>query len=183
MEKAYELWRGFQDRVLGPFAGLILIACTLLALLEVFRRYIFGASFEWQQDAVTFFITSAVFLFFPISQRHSEHLSVTVLLEVLQSLGPRGMRAVEMIKLLALVISLVFMSLAVWWGIPEVEDAISYETTTESLGFLMWPFLAALLAGFAFMAITMGFQIWFLIQKLQGRSVPQEERIEDRMRD
>ncbi len=88
-----------------------------------------------------------------------------------------------MIKLLALVISLVFMSLAVWWGIPEVEDAISYETTTESLGFLMWPFLAALLAGFAFMAITMGFQIWFLIQKLQGHSVPQEERIEDRMRD
>ncbi|MEK9777314.1 MAG: hypothetical protein VW339_14430, partial [Quisquiliibacterium sp.] len=60
---------------------------------------------------------------------------------------------------------------------------ISYDTTTESLAFLMWPFLAALLAGFAFMAITIFFQFWFAIQKLRGRTVPEEEHIEDRMRD
>ena len=36
---------------------------------------------------------------------------------------------------------------------------------------------------FAFMALTLLFQTWFAIQKLRGRKVPEEERIEDRMRD
>ena len=39
----------------------------------------------------------------------------------------------------------------------------------------MWPFLAVLLAGFGFMAITMLFQLYFGIQKLRGRAVPEEE--------
>jgi hypothetical protein len=38
----------------------------------------------------------------------------------------------------------------------------------------MWPFLAVLLAGFAFMAVTMFFQIYFEIQKLRGRAVVEE---------
>jgi len=75
------------------------------------------------------------------------------------------------------------MLAVVWWGIPEVEDGIKYGTTTESLAFLMWPFLAALLVGFAFMAVTMAFQIWFEIQKLRGRQVPDEPGLLDRMPD
>jgi TRAP-type C4-dicarboxylate transport system permease small subunit len=52
---------------------------------------------------------------------------------------------------------------------------VKYESRTESLAFPMWPFLAVLLAGFGFMAITMLFQLWFGIQKLRGRAVPGEE--------
>ncbi|MDA0225370.1 MAG: TRAP transporter small permease [Proteobacteria bacterium] len=183
MQKAYDAWRAFQDRVLAPVAALILIGCTLIALLEVVRRYVFGYSFEWQQDAVTFFILTAVYLYFSISQRHGEHLNVVLLFEVLQALGPRGRYAVELIKLIALVISLAFMLLVVWWGFPEVKESLHYETRTESLAFPMWPFLAALLAGFAFMAVTMVFQIWIEIQKLRGLEVAEDGPILDRMRD
>ena len=122
MEKAYAVWRAFQDQVLARAAALLLIGCTLLALVEVVRRYVFGFSFEWQQDAVTFFILSGVFLYFSISQRHNEHLNVIVLLEVLQAGGPRGRQAAELIKLVALVLSFLFMLAVVWWGVPEVED-------------------------------------------------------------
>jgi TRAP-type mannitol/chloroaromatic compound transport system permease small subunit len=38
----------------------------------------------------------------------------------------------------------------------------------------MWPFLAVLLAGFVFMAVTMFFQVYRGIQKLRGRSVLEE---------
>ena len=62
MEKAYAIWRAFQDRYLERAAALLLVGCTLLALLEIFRRYVLGVSFEWQQDAVTFFTLSGVFL-------------------------------------------------------------------------------------------------------------------------
>lgn len=174
MERAYRIWRAFQDQVLGRVAALLLLGCTLLALLEIFRRYILGVSFEWQQDAVTFFILSGVFLYFGISQRHNEHLNVAVLTETLDSLGPRARRASEVVKLIALVFSFVFLVAVVWWGVPEVHDGIEYEARTESLAFPMWPFLAVLLAGFAFMAVTMFFQIYFEIQKLRGRAVVEE---------
>lgn len=183
MEKAYAVWRAFQDKVLARAAALLLIGCTLLALTEVIRRYVFGFSFEWQQDAVTFFIVSAVFLFFAVSQRHNEHLNVIVLLEILQAGGPRAKKAAEIIKLIALVVSFLFLLAVVWWGIPEVEDGIKYDTKTESLEFYLWPFLAALLVGFFFMAVTMAFQIWFEIQKLRGRPVPDEPGLLERMPD
>jgi TRAP-type C4-dicarboxylate transport system permease small subunit len=175
LEKAYFAWRAFQDRFLAPAAALLFVGSTLLALLEVARRYVLGVSFEWQQDAVTFFILSGVFLYFSVSQRRGAHLAVTVLPEVLGALGPRAARAAKVVKLIALALACVFLFAVVWWGIPEVEDAVKYESRTESLAFPMWPFLATLLAGFAFMALTMLFQIWFEIQKLRGRPVPAEE--------
>lgn len=174
MEKAYAAWRAFQDRILAPAAAFLLFGCTLLALLEVTRRYVFGHSFEWQQDAVTFFMLSGVYLYFSVAQRKGAHLAVTVVPELLAAAGPRARLVGEIYKLVALVFSMVFLVAVVWWGFPEVEDAVTYETRTESLGFPLWPFLSALLAGFAFMAVTMAFQIYFGIEKLRGRSVPQE---------
>jgi TRAP-type C4-dicarboxylate transport system permease small subunit len=175
LEKAYAAWRAFQDRFLAPAAALLFVGSTLLALLEVGRRYILGYSFEWQQDAVTFFILSGVFLYFIVSQRKDAHLTVTLVPELLALAGPRGRRAAEVVKLVALAFACAFLFTVVWWGIPEIEDAVKYESRTESLGFPMWPFLAALLAGFAFMAVTMLFQLWFGIQKLRGRAVPEGE--------
>jgi TRAP-type C4-dicarboxylate transport system permease small subunit len=174
VERAYVIWRTFQDRFLGRAAALLLLGCTLLAILEIFRRYILGFSFEWQQDAVTFFILSGVFLYFGISQRHDEHLNVAVLPEVLAAIGPRARRAAEVIKVIAHVITFLFLLAVVWWGIPEVHDSLKYESRTESLAFPMWPFLAALLAGFAFMVVSLFFQIYRGIQKLRGRNVLEE---------
>jgi C4-dicarboxylate transporter DctQ subunit len=171
VERAYAAWRAFQDRFLAHAAGLVLLGATLLALLEVVRRYVFGFSYEWQQDAVTFFTLSAIYLFFGISQRRGGHLSVTILVESLEALGPRLRRAAQVIRLLALVFTLVFLLAVVWWGFPEVEDGFKYESRTESLAFPMAPFLVALMVGFAFMAVSVFFQIYREIQKLRGRSV------------
>jgi len=174
MEAAYAVWRGFQERAVAPAAALLMIAMTLLALVEVGRRYILGHSFEWQQDAVTFFMLSGVYLYFSVVQRKNDHLAMTVLPELLGAAGPRAKRVAEVVRILALAISVLFMVLVSWWGIPEIEDAIKYESRTESLWFPMWPFLLALLLGFAFMAVTMVFQIYFGIRKLQGHAVPEE---------
>jgi TRAP-type C4-dicarboxylate transport system permease small subunit len=174
VEKAYAVWRAFQEKFLARATALILLGCTLLALAEVVRRYVFGWSYEWQQDAVTFFIVSAVFLFFGISQRREAHLSVTVFVGALEALGPRARFAAELVKLVAMVISLLFLLGVVWWGIPELLESVEYTTRTESLFFYMWPFLAALLLGFLFMAITLFFQIYREYHRLRGRSVLEE---------
>jgi TRAP-type C4-dicarboxylate transport system permease small subunit len=178
LEKAYAAWRAFQDRFLAPAAALLFVGSTLLALLEVGRRYILGYSFEWQADAVTFFILSGVFLYFSISQRREAHLTVTLVPELFNVFGGRWRVAAEVVKLIALAFSCAFMLAVVWWGLPEVEDSIKYESRTESLAFPMWPFLAILLFSFACMAITMAFQIYREIQALRGRTVLVEQREE-----
>jgi len=174
VEKAYAIWCAIQDRIVAPAAAVLLLGCTLLALLEIFRRYIFGFSYEWQQDAVVYFILSAAFLYFSVAQRRHAHLGVTMLPDALATLGPRARRVADAIRLTALVFSFLFLLAVVWWGIPEIEDSLKYGSRTESLAFPMWPFLTVLLASFGFMALTMFFQIWREIQVLRGRSVPPE---------
>ena len=174
MEQAYAFWRAFQDKVLARVAALLLLGCTLLALLEVGRRYTIGKSFEWQQDAVTFIMLSGVYLYFCVAQRKNSHLAVTVVPELCAVAGPRAQAAGEVVKVVANTLSMAFLAIVVWWGIPEVEDALKYESRTESLAFPMWPFLMALLFGFAFMAVSQFFQVYFGIQKLRGRTVPEE---------
>ena len=175
MEKAYAAWRAFQDRLLGPAAALLLLGCTLLALVEVVRRYVFGFSYEWQQDAVTFFLLSGVFLYFGISQRGNDHLAVTVVPELLVVL--KRPRAAEAVTLVARIFAFLFLLGVVWWGIPEIEDGLKYEARTESLAFPMWPFLAALWVGFVFMAVSLFFQIYRGIHALRGRSVLEEPQL------
>ncbi|HEX7054919.1 MAG TPA: TRAP transporter small permease [Burkholderiales bacterium] len=174
MHAAFAAWRAFQDKVLAPAAALLLIGSTLLGLLEVVRRYVLGLSFDWQQDAVTYFMLSGVFLYFSISQRKDAHLQVTLVPELLMIAGPRAQLAAAIVKLVALLFAFVFLVAVVWWGIPEIEESIAYDVRSESLAFLMWPFLAVLLASFAFMAVTMLFQLWFMVEKLRGRPVPEE---------
>ncbi len=181
MERAYAVWRAFQDRFLAHAAALVLLGATLLALVEVVRRYVFGFSYEWQQDAVTFFTISAIYLFFGISQRRGGHLSVTLLVDSLDAMGPRARRAAEVIRLLALVLTLVFLLAVVWWGFPEVEDAFKYESRTESLAFPMAPFLVALIVGFSFMAVSVFFQIYREFHKLRGRTVLEEPELEEKL--
>ena len=171
MEKAYALWRAFQDWCLAPAAALLLLGCTLLALLEVVRRYVFGVSYEWQQDAVTYFILTAVFLYFGISQRKGTHLIVDVFLHALRTVGPRTRRLVEYIEVAAIFIAFFFMLSVVWWGLEEVLEVQRDAPRTESLEFPLAPFLWALLAGFAFMVVSLFFQCWRGIQKLRGRNV------------
>ena len=174
MEQAYAAWRRFQERYLAPAAALVMLACTLLALLEVGRRYLLGQSYEWQQDAVTLFILSAAFLYFGIAQRRGSHLNVNLLTAALQALGPGAQRAAEFIKVLATLISFLFLAAVVWWGIPEIEDSLEYGSRSESLAFPMWPFLVTLLASFAFMVISLFFQVWRGVLGLFGRKVLEE---------
>jgi len=167
--KAYALWRAFQDKVVSPVAALLLLGCTLLAIAEIFRRYVLGLSFYWAQDAVIYLILSGVFFYFSISQRHNEHLNVTLFVQLLEGRGPRARRVGEIVEVVGSAFGFVFLLLVVWWGVPEALDSQKYNTRTESLILPLWPFLYVLLVGFLFMAISLFFQVYSGIQKLRGR--------------
>lgn len=174
MEKAYVLWRAFQEKLLARFAAAIMLCATLLALLEVVRRYVFGVSFYWQQDAVTYFILTSVFLYFGIAQRRGSHLAVDILTHTLRAVGPRTRRATEYVEVAATIFAMLFMLAVVWWGWDEVRESQQYAPRTESLELPLTPFLWVLLVSFVFMVISLFFQSWRGIQKLRGKDVLEE---------
>jgi TRAP-type C4-dicarboxylate transport system permease small subunit len=99
---------------------------------------------------------------------------VNLLTGALEALGPRARRAAEVIHVLATVISFLFLAAVVWWGIPDIKDSVTYGSRSESLAFPMWPFLVVLLVSFAFMAVSLVFQIWRGVHGLLGRKVLEE---------
>ena len=164
MQRAYVAWRWLQERVLQYLSAALLLGLTLLALLEVVRRYVFGVSFPWQQDAVTFGILSGVFLFFAISQSRNAHLRVSAILLLLRSKGGRvGAITVSVIEILSALIGMLFCTWLVWHG-AEVFDLMHWQQRkTESLVFLLWPFFITFLIGMGCLGVSCLFQLFHQI--------------------
>lgn len=181
MSKLFWAWRTFQESFLQYVAALLLLGMTLLAVLEVIRRYVFGVSFEWQQDAVTYGILSGVFLFFTITQSRKAHLRVTVLLLVLRKKGGRpGSIMATVLEIFGAAVGIAFCVWLVWHGYEVLQLMISQGRKTESLLFPLWLFFAVYLAGMAFLAVSFFFQLIHEIQVLRGKEPPVDRYEEER---
>lgn len=170
MNKLYHWWRTFQEGFLQYVAAALLLGLTLLAVLEVIRRYVFGVSFEWQQDAVTFGILAGVFLFFAITQSRRAHLRVTVFLLLLrQKGGSAGARLASVLEIAGALIGIGFCAWLVWRGVDVVKLMVLQQRMTESLYFLLWPFFVVFLTSMGFMTISFLFQLYHEVCLLLGR--------------
>ena len=87
MSKFYRGWVYFMEHVVSYIAAALMLGATGLAIIEIFRRYLLGTTFHWGQDAVTYFMVSAVFMFFVVTQVKRSHLAVTALAEWMTSKG------------------------------------------------------------------------------------------------
>ena len=169
MNRLYHAWRTFQERFVQYVAALLLLALTLLAGLEVIRRYIFGVSFEWQQDAVTFGILAGVYLFFAVTQSRGAHLRVTIVLMLLRGkAGRRGRIAAGLCEVFGAAAGLAFCAWLVWRGLDVADLMILQERKTESLAFLLWHFFVVFLLGMAFLAVSCAFQLYHQLCLLLG---------------
>ncbi len=158
MNTLYRGWRVLQDRVLGGVAAVTLFLATLLAVVEIIRRYVFGVTFYWGQDAVTYSLVAAAFLYFGVSQAQRTHLSVTVLPEWLGKAGHK--RLAFAIRAVASLLGMVFVLGFVLWGWPAAERTMRLDRMTESMIIPLWPFQFVLLVGVATLGITLFFQFW-----------------------
>jgi TRAP-type C4-dicarboxylate transport system permease small subunit len=158
MDTLYRSWRFLQDKIIGTCAAILLIVPTLLAVAEIFRRYVFGATFYWGQDAVTYFLISGAFLYFGASQAQRTHLAVTVLPEWLTRIGQA--RLSYAIRVSAGLLALLFVIGFVWWGLPTAERTMRLGRLTESMVLPLWPFQYVLLVGMGTFGITLMFQLY-----------------------
>ncbi|MEM1163916.1 MAG: TRAP transporter small permease [Pseudomonadota bacterium] len=179
-DRVYRIFRFLLDDVIGNLAILAMFLGTGLAILEVFRRYIFGVVYDWGQDAVTYGIVSAVFLYFAVTQARRSHLRVSFVIDALEHRGLN--RLVLAIRALLTALGLALYSALATWGIPTIERSMMMERTTLSMVLVIWPFQLALVVTFVLMAIVSAFQLYQDIRALFGKQVfdwaPVEEGID-----
>ena len=167
-----KLYRGFRfllDTVVGYGAAIVMFAATWLAIVEVFRRYVFSVVFDWGQDAVTYGLVASLFLYFAVTQARRSHLRVGAGIEVLERYGMH--RTVLVIRALISAVSLVLYSGLAWWGIPAFQRSMMMERTTQSMVIYIWPFQLILVVTFTLMAIVCLFQLYQDVRALFGKKV------------
>jgi TRAP-type C4-dicarboxylate transport system permease small subunit len=175
MATIYRAWLFFQEHIVGTLVALLMLGVTVFAVSEMFSRYLLGRTFHWGQDAVTYSVVTATFLYFGVSQAKRAHLAVTLLPE-----GGRVDLALA-IRAIALLCVVLFVAAFVWWGLPAAERTFRVGVVTESLALPMWPFQYALIIGMATMGITALFQLYRDVMRLLGRDVFPWETDEDQL--
>jgi TRAP-type C4-dicarboxylate transport system permease small subunit len=172
MESAYQWWKRFQDQWISPLAAFLLLLPIILAVIEVIRRYIFGVSWEWQQDMVTYSIIAGSYLFFSTTQRQNAHLRVTLFVTFLIKKVPL---LGHLMVLLAQACSVLYLGYFTVYGFKMTKNSYESGRLVYSQVMPFWPFFLILTAGMAFMLVSFLFQIYREIQALAGRKVLAEE--------
>ena len=169
MATIYKAWLFVQEHVVGTLAALTMLAVTVFAVSEMFGRYLAGHTFPWGQDAVTYLMITATFLYFGASQAKRAHLAVTLLPDWLRAGGRVDLALV--IRSTASLCVVLFAAAFIWWGLPAAMRTWRVGVVTESLALSMWPFQFALVVGMAMMGITALFQLYRDVMRLLGRDV------------
>ncbi len=173
MEKAYLFWKTLQDRFIAPVTAFVFLGPILLACVEVIRRYFFGASWDWQQDVVTYFILSATYLFFAITQRQGMHLKVTLFTGLMsRKVSPV---AGGVMRLLSELVSVAYLGYVVFYGFKVTGTTYATGRLVLSQSMVFWPFFLILTLGLAFMLVSFLFEIFREVQAMRGKTVLVEE--------
>lgn len=180
LDRTYRGYRFLLDNVVGYAAAIIMLGAVTLAVVEIVRRYIFGLTYEWGQDAIVYCTVGSIYLYFAVTQGRRSHLAVTALLDVFKSKNLH-----KLVLVLRTIISAFAMTLygaIVYWGWPSMERSQMRGVTSQSMLLEIWPFQLLLLIGFGLMSITCLFQLYQDIQAVRGKSVftwaPAEEGLE-----
>ena len=150
-------WWGsvFVAKIATPIGVAFFLGGTGLAMLEVFRRYVVGVSFMWQQDIVVMMLLMGMTIFFTVAQWDRAHISVTAVAEFLaRKPTPRKMRAIEMMKAVGDIWTGVFVVLLLYWGIPLIFEYKDLGIRLQSQLTEYWPFFAVFVLALAPMALT-----------------------------
>jgi len=163
-------------------AASMLVATVVIALLQVFCRYILNSALSWPEEAAKFAFAWIVFLGAAIITRRGEHIVIDILP---RSLGPQGLRihalAVRIISVAVatflavygfdLVQKSTFTSPALQWDYTYLYLAITVGAAFSLIFLALTP-----VAGFrgelvALMAVAAGVALYYALESAAGTSI------------
>ncbi|WP_207100232.1 TRAP transporter small permease [Paracoccus shandongensis] len=122
---------------------LLMAAMSLLIGLQIFMRYVMGASLSWSEELARYFFIWATYLGIALAVQRDAHIRVTMLTDLL----PAGGRAAA--RILAHLIFAAFALYVMYQGWFMVEKTFRFGQKSASLGIPMGVVYLAPLTGFA----------------------------------
>jgi len=159
------LWENWAlNKIIRNIAVVIFLICISIAIIEVFRRYIFHVSFIWQQDIVTYGILSAIFLYFSITHYERGNIEVELFKDLLLKKGGIYHKLGRAMSLLGVALNLVFVLLLLYYSIPMLIHYKLQKIMVKSNLCQVWPFVLMFTVGMGMLVITLIIQ---LLQKIR----------------
>ena len=138
--------------VLGTITGVMMLALTAFALLEIVRRYIFGQAYEWGNDALVLGMIGTVSLYLCVTQTRRSHLVMNAVVQLLHSRG--FLKTVGFLNIVVSAIVVVFCFAVGVTGWSTLDYAIERDLRSYSLILPLWPFYLTLMIGFILMSFV-----------------------------
>jgi C4-dicarboxylate transporter DctQ subunit len=141
------------DKGLMIITGLALVVSTLLTFIGVILRYVFGISYEWNEELCRYCMITIVYLWAGAMIRKKQHISFTLFSDRLIGKNQDIHRLGTSIMTLVLGLPLAF------WGFDLAASAYAAELKTLSLLFPLWPAYSIVPIGIVFIMIQSLFDI------------------------
>jgi TRAP-type C4-dicarboxylate transport system permease small subunit len=139
------------DRVLtrieNVMAASALGMATLIAIVAVLLRYIFGIFLFWSEEAIIYLIIYSTFLGAVITLRHNEHVNVDIFGAFVKRRGKR------ILGVLAAAITVVYLVCVGFFAWLLLFEPFSTSTITPSLKLPLWVVEAAVPIGLTLMLL------------------------------
>jgi TRAP-type transport system small permease protein len=136
-----EKTNGVLDKFLIVVTSAALVFSTVLTFLGVILRYIFGISYEWNEELCRYSMIIIVYLWAGSMIRKNQHISFTLFSDHFRGKSQSVHRLV--VNLLAVVFGIPIA----FWGFQLMSNAMDAELRTLSLLFPLWPAYAIVPVG------------------------------------
>jgi C4-dicarboxylate transporter DctQ subunit len=132
-------------RVENILAASALGLATLITVVAVVLRYVFGIFLFWSEEAIIYLIIYSTFLGAVITLRHNEHVNVDILLVLLKKRGK------HVVAVLAAAVTVTYFAVIGAYAWLLLFEPFSTSTITPSLKLPLWVVEAAVPIGFTLM--------------------------------
>jgi C4-dicarboxylate transporter DctQ subunit len=139
------------DRVLTRIENIMAASAlgmaTLIAIVAVLLRYVFGIFLFWSEEAIIYLIIYSTFLGAVITLRHNEHVNVDIFGAFVKRRGKR------VLGVLAAAITVVYLVCVGFFAWLLLFEPFSTSTITPSLKLPLWVVEAAVPIGLTLMLL------------------------------
>jgi C4-dicarboxylate transporter, DctQ subunit len=132
-------------------------AAALIAIVAVILRNVFNTFLFWSEESIIYLIIFSTFLGAVITLRSQEHVNVDVIATFL------GRRGKQVMALLALVITLIYLAGVGYFAWLLLFEPFSTSTSTPALDLPLWVVESSVALGFTLMflrAIELLVRVW-----------------------
>lgn len=160
-DKLLKIYQNFESTI----AGVCLASLTIITVVEVIRRYVFGSPGAYSEELARYLFIYCTFFSMAYAIKENSHIATDIIPECF----PRKWSIS-----LNIFVTMVFFAFSLFMlklGISYVDKMVMFERLTEAMALPMYYFCIAPPLGFAITAFRCVERIWKLFKELRNNEL------------